>query len=324
MKISIIVPIYNAEKYLEKCISSILHQDYENFELILVNDGSTDQSEYIIDKFAKEDSRVKVFHKINGGVSSARNFGISQASGEYICFVDSDDWLSNKYLSAFVSAKSRFNTDDETLIIQDFNLILSKPQYNTLDINEDILLNIKNNAKELSEHKAFRDAFPFNKFYSSYKIKKNNILFNEKQSFGEDFTFFVDYIVHIQDILLIKDSNYNYLIRENSLTSTQRTIDNEILVFNSYIKALHFFQYSKGTLYNKANYILESGIIRRFYNNNENYPKAYRLSILSKISEIMEYYQYHPTSNFLVKKIEYFFLKQGWIRIFDWYKMMKK
>ena len=95
-KISIIVPIYNVEKYLDKCIKSILNQSFEDFELILVNDGSTDSCGVICDKYKKLDGRITVIHKANGGLSSARNAGIDIARGEYIGFVDSDDYIHEK------------------------------------------------------------------------------------------------------------------------------------------------------------------------------------------------------------------------------------
>lgn len=97
--ISIVVPVYNTEQYLSSCVFSVLNQQYGNFELILVDDGSTDKSAGICDEFADKDSRIKVIHKKNGGLSSARNEGVKAASGKYICFIDSDDIVSNLYLS---------------------------------------------------------------------------------------------------------------------------------------------------------------------------------------------------------------------------------
>ena len=92
-KISVIVPVYKAEKYLHRCVDSILSQTFTDFELILVNDGSPDNCGAICDEYAQKDNRVRVFHKENGGVSSARNLGLDNAKGEWITFVDSDDWL---------------------------------------------------------------------------------------------------------------------------------------------------------------------------------------------------------------------------------------
>ena len=96
--ISVIVPVYNAEKYISKCIDSILSQTFKDFELILINDGSTDNSDLICDKYASIDNRVKVFHKKNGGAGSARNLGIQKASGDWVMFVDSDDWIEPECL----------------------------------------------------------------------------------------------------------------------------------------------------------------------------------------------------------------------------------
>lgn len=93
MKISVIVPIYNVEKYIEKCINSIINQTYKDLEIILVDDGSTDSSGKICDEYAKKDKRIKVIHKKNGGVSSSRNIALTIANGDYITWIDSDDWI---------------------------------------------------------------------------------------------------------------------------------------------------------------------------------------------------------------------------------------
>ena len=95
--ITVIVPIYNSSSFLDKCISSVLSQSYADFELLLINDGSTDNSGEICDSYAQKDSRVRVIHKINGGVSSARNIGLDEAKGEWITFVDSDDWVHEDF-----------------------------------------------------------------------------------------------------------------------------------------------------------------------------------------------------------------------------------
>ena len=100
--VSIIVPIYGVEKYIASCIDSILNQTYENFELILVDDGSPDKSGVICEKYAISDKRIKVFHKENGGLSDARNYGLSYANGEYVTFIDSDDLVEKNFLKYHV------------------------------------------------------------------------------------------------------------------------------------------------------------------------------------------------------------------------------
>ena len=110
--ISIIIPVYNVEKWLNKCIDSILSQSYENFEVILVNDGSTDKSKDICDQYSKEDNRVKVFDILNSGQSVARNIGLKEAKGDYILFIDSDDYISDKaIIEKFINILDNNNYD---------------------------------------------------------------------------------------------------------------------------------------------------------------------------------------------------------------------
>ena len=107
-KVSVIVPVYNVEKYIKKCVESLINQEYRNFEIILINDGSVDNSGMIIDEMSLRDDRIKVIHQKNQGVSAARNVGISFSKGEYITFVDGDDWVDKDYISYFVSLMEKY------------------------------------------------------------------------------------------------------------------------------------------------------------------------------------------------------------------------
>ena len=109
--ISVVVPVYNVEKYLDRCITSIVEQTYENLEIILVDDGSPDNSGAICDNWAKKDSRIKVFHKENGGAGDTRNYGVEKATGEYIAFVDSDDVIAPNYFEILYSNLVKYNAD---------------------------------------------------------------------------------------------------------------------------------------------------------------------------------------------------------------------
>ena len=111
MKVSVIVPVYKVEKYLKKCIDSILNQTYRDLEVILVDDGSPDQCGTICDRYGREDSRVHVIHKENGGLSDARNTGVERASGEYILFVDSDDYIEPELVEKTVKAAEKTGCD---------------------------------------------------------------------------------------------------------------------------------------------------------------------------------------------------------------------
>lgn len=114
-KISVIVPIYNADKFLEKCIISIINQDYKNLEIILVNDGSTDKSAIICESYRKKDTRIKVIHKKNEGLVSARKSGINRALGKFVCWVDADDWVERHFIQGFVETLNEYGTDADVV-----------------------------------------------------------------------------------------------------------------------------------------------------------------------------------------------------------------
>lgn len=161
MKLSIIVPVFRVESTLDKCITSIINQDYENIEIILVDDGSPDSCPSICDKWANNDNRITVIHKDNGGLSDARNAGIEIASGNYITFIDSDDYIDNGIISKLM------------------NIIIEHPEYDILEysikqtgLNEDIELlfedKVYNSAKEYwSEGEAYNHSYACNKIYKT-------------------------------------------------------------------------------------------------------------------------------------------------------------
>lgn len=111
VQLSVIVPVYNVEQYLKQCIDSILNQTFKNFELILVDDGALDSCPQICDNYSKHDDRVKVIHKKNGGLSSARNAGIKVAKGKFLTFIDSDDWISKNYFEEMMKEQDKYNAD---------------------------------------------------------------------------------------------------------------------------------------------------------------------------------------------------------------------
>ena len=118
--ISVIVPIYKVEHYLPKCIDSIIHQTYQNLEIILVDDGSPDNCPEICDEYAKRDKRIKVVHQENGGLSAARNSGVEMANGEFLCFVDSDDYIHPKMYEILYKNLKKFKAD---ISICDYNVV---------------------------------------------------------------------------------------------------------------------------------------------------------------------------------------------------------
>lgn len=201
-KISVIVPVYNTEKYLHRCIDSILAQTFTDFELLLIDDGSKDNSGKICDEYAVKDSRVRVFHKENGGVSSARNLGLDNALGEWVTFVDSDDWIEKNALVALI------NKCDADLIIGaimfEQNRSIGNLAVNTIIKGKDLHINIATNINH------YQLSGPWSKLFYTPIINEHHIRFNQSLHFGEDSVFVKTYLLHAGSLRVIPDLCYHY------------------------------------------------------------------------------------------------------------------
>lgn len=210
--VSIIVPVYNAEKYISKCINSILNQTYPYFELILIDDGSKDSSLLICNEYQMKDNRIRVISQINKGVSETRNKGIKEAKGDYIQFVDSDDELVPTMLEKLVA---EIKKEDVDLVICGYNEILSGKTNIVLPDKEGNIY--KKNLNK--EYPNIFDRFLLNAVWNKlYKKEKIQYLFLSNLSMGEDLLFNLSYLKDVQSISFIKEALYNYYIYENSLT----------------------------------------------------------------------------------------------------------
>ncbi|MBQ6464333.1 MAG: glycosyltransferase family 2 protein [Pseudobutyrivibrio sp.] len=200
--ISVIVPVYNVEKYLSDCINSILKQSFQNFELILVNDGSTDKSAEICDYYAKTDSRIKVFHQKNQGVAAARTFGITKSKFQYICFIDSDDSIANDYLEVLYSAAKKNNADYVCCNAKNENAI-----DNSFLISEE--KNIEN-FDEVIDAFIAKQQYPFviwGKLFSKKIIKDVEFA---PIKYGEDTLFVMTALSKAEKGYLLPYQGYNY------------------------------------------------------------------------------------------------------------------
>lgn len=222
--ISVIVPIYNIEKWLQRCIDSILAQTYRDFELLLIDDGSTDSSGAICDEYAEKDSRVRIVHKPNGGVSSARNLGLDKARGEWIAFCDADDYVSPHYLKNLYEAADTENVDLVfNYAVVDCNGKAEKESYpeKDLTLNEISVLFLHN---DLIWHTS-----TWSKLFKSSIIKDCNIQYIEEVHIGEDALFLFTYILNCRRIKVICTCDYNYIIRNtDSLTHRINSFKSEI------------------------------------------------------------------------------------------------
>ena len=198
-KVSIIIPVYNTGNKLCRCLDSVLAQSYQDYECIVVDDGSTDDSPAIIDEYAGKDFRFKAIHKENGGVSSARNCGLMMANGEWIVFVDSDDWL----LSDHVASLMRAATDDVDLVVTGFRFIHSD-KTTEHGYNAGKYLGIESIRRFIFETEFLRFQVPWNRTYRN----KKNFFFDEKLSLGEDRLFCYHYLLDCKGIATIDQITY--------------------------------------------------------------------------------------------------------------------
>lgn len=218
-KISVIVPVYKVENYLHRCIDSILAQSYADFELLLIDDGSPDNSGQICDEYAAKDSRVRVFHKGNGGVSSARNLGLDNARGEWITFIDSDDYVDVDYLYELFFSAKEYNADFVTTI--EPGIQIDKKETYLLFEDFNILF---------TYYKMDCGPTPWAKLFKADIITNKNIRFRLNIHHGEDSIFVYYYLLEIKDIVLISSSKYFYdRSRVNSLSKTVHSYESALV-----------------------------------------------------------------------------------------------
>ncbi len=214
--ISVIVPIYKTEKYLKKCIDSIINQSYKNLEIILVNDGSPDNALLIMSEYAKSDSRIKIINKENGGLSSARNAGLLVATGEYVTFVDSDDYLE---LNIYENIIKIFDSNDIDIVAMRMQVVDEKYR---IKANDEVDLKLVGAFsgdwyfKQMCERKMSESVG--SKVFKSSVVE--GLLFNEKR-LNEDFLFLSELFLNRETkIFITNDIGYNYYTRNNSITQS--------------------------------------------------------------------------------------------------------
>lgn len=279
-KISIIIPVYNAEKFLHRCIESILTQTFSDFELLLIDDGSKDSSGFICDEYAKKDSRIWVIHQRNAGVSAARNIGLDKAQGEWITFCDADDWTEKGWLETTYKI---FSQNDIDIIRFGYKI----------DDNGKTEL-IQHNAVEiLSDYSAIWDKCYKNRYSgylwnSVFKRKTiGNIKFDETLHLCEDHIFTNKVVLQASKVYLSQDCFYHYKINQSISLSN---VSNPYYIYNAGIKAFEvdtLFTKKVDILYKKALSIYHgnmSGAIAtayKFCNRNERKSFAKQFVIMT-------------------------------------------
>ena len=234
--VSVIVPVYNAEKTLRRCIDSILNQKYTDFEVIAADDGCTDSSGKILDQYAEMDQRVRVLHKKNTGVSDTRNQAIAMAEGKYLQFLDSDDWVTADATGLLVRAAEEHRCD---LVISDFYRVVGTRVSHKGDIEENEVLTREEFATHMMENPAdFYYGVLWNKLYRRDIVVRYHLQMDPKISWCEDFMFNMEYIRHAERFLALQVPIYYYVKTKGSLANQSLSITNTIrmklMVFEYY------------------------------------------------------------------------------------------
>ena len=240
MRISIIIPVYNSEAFLKNCLLSICHQTYSDFDCILVNDGSSDRSGQICDEWSKLDSRFRVIHQTNKGVSQARNTALSQCNTQWITFVDSDDWLNEDYLAFMVNETSK-HPDAEIIISSSLTHYGDKISEHCLMRNAGCHKFDNQSQHVINELlEKYKIMAPWGKLYKKSIIDRYNVQFPADVSYGEDLIFNITYFSCIECFAIAKSAIYNYIVRDGSLS--KKVKDTWKTNYPQWVKLFDLFQ----------------------------------------------------------------------------------
>lgn len=241
--ISVIIPVYNAEKYLRKCLESLLNQSFKHFEVIIVDDGAKDGSSFICDEYAEKDVRFNVYHIKNGGVSNARNYGINKAKGTYITFIDSDDFVSVDFLENLIKV-TRNNTD----------FVLSGISYFGGDYSDSKTEKLTDREYDIGTN--FQDCYsvitmptitsPCCKLYKREIIVKHKLSFNNNLTYGEDRDFNIRFLPNINTVCSCSYIGYHYRRGIATSLSQSKDYEKQLMVDLDYWSKLYTFLTAKG------------------------------------------------------------------------------
>jgi len=260
--ISVIIPVYNAEKFIEKTITSILRQTYANFELILVDDGSNDQSGMICDRFAARDSRIKIIHEKNGGVSHARNEGLKYITGDYLTFIDADDYIEPEYFATAISLFEEHKDADALIfglnIVKNSVRTASKLKTYGMETTTEYLKNVM-----LSSDTDFGGGYPFNKIWR-ISSKEEIVLFDETLWSKEDRLWVFQMLTGLDKVWLDDRIFYNYVYNEASLTHSKGAVSRNLVNGVEAFKKISLLDFHDSQLQNLSYFSFSRMLVYRF------------------------------------------------------------
>lgn len=237
VSVSIIVAAYNAEKYIEQCIQSLQEQQLKEIEILVVNDGATDGTGEILERLAKTDARIRLFHQTNKGVSAARNLGLEMATGEYIGFADADDWALENMFADMLQAMQENGAELAICNATNFD---DKKQYGSrLRLQSGVVDFYNTKTEQIQKFMAFRyDNANWNKLYLNKIIKQNHLRFQESMTVWEDLLFNLSYLPFTNKAIILDENLYYYRFHPNSVMRAGKTdmIHELNLLFENYIQ----------------------------------------------------------------------------------------
>jgi len=298
--ISIIIPIYNSEKYLSRCIENVIGQTYKKIEIILVDDGSIDNSRKICYKYAIIDNRIKAISQKNKGSAGARNTGIRHATGEFVFFLDADDFIEKNALEILIAKYNQFQPD---LVMANFSKLENsgeiikqsvafrpddepfKHQIKELS-KTDIVDYVRHFLKHPSNHLI---SYCWARLYKLSIIKNNNILANEDMSLFEDFVFNLDYLKHTNKVVFVNESLYTYIMHNDHVSASMVIVNSDNLLYDMNIfraKASEFLQRTNANTA-KIGHALIHYVIIFFVRSCRQITKHNRKKIYNEIKKIV-------------------------------------
>ena len=323
-KISIIVPIYNTEKFLDKCLNSLVNQTYKNIEIILIDDGSTDNSLNICLDYQKKDSRVIVLKQKNLGKSISRNNGINKSSGNYIMFVDSDDYIEPNMCEIMINTIKKYNVDIVRCNYRFINNKIVEDNKNFISCNKILK---KNEIKEIINQMITGEVGSYIWLLIIKKsiIKDNKIIFNPKIHLMNDKPFTINLLLNINSLVQINDILYNYVRNDNGTVRSNKNLFikiDSVLRGNECIKQIlnnknEFTKKREYLLYKTHNLILLDLLIRAslYYDNYKNLIKKFKILERNPLFKTNISFMLNNKLE-LKRKIRFYFLYKGYYKIF--------
>lgn len=300
--VSIIVPAYNAEKILPKCLDSILSQTYKDFEVILINDGSKDRTGEVADGYVAKDDRIKVIHKTNGGVSSARNEGLKIAAGEWVTFIDADDWVEPEFIANMITGQ------DTDIIVGGYHSIgngeIEERKYTSkLITGGEMSAVFKKHLTDMTF------LCPWGKLFKHDIIRQNGLCFNTDMRIGEDTVFVWNYLAYCNRLSFVGGQNYNY---QTEKADFKYAIDasQSLMTIKRIVSSLSILEEKYKCSFSEARYFIYNYYIwlyKLFVNKYYTLNRVPEMKTFFRNTDVYHFYRINHSKS-IDKQIVYFLL----------------